>query len=388
RRPRQRLQRLHHLVGVVGQRVEILALDDDGARVLVRLQREGRRPFLDVDGLLDRSELEADVHGDVAAARDRHRLALVRPETLLRDRDHVGSRREVRDAVLALGVGADGLAAGRTGDPHVGVGNPAARGVRDAAVDARRRGFLGAYRDRGGRPDEEREDERAPPGDDLHGMPRPRSNRSDGRPISGPRAARPGRAGGWRASRPLTSAIAFAWPGSAPFALETRTRSPFFSSASVAGVRRSIRSSGPPPGPHAPRDQPPAPRPWRSGSPAPAERGRSASSDGVEKRRRRAAISGGKRRTRASTPTLTTTVRRVSSSRSVTSPLAVSTAVTVPTSVRNVPNTTCSARTRAPSGVRSPRARSWSPVCTSASVLGRASANFTESAAQRRNPPG
>ena len=60
---------------------------------------------------------------------------------------------------------------------------------------------------------------------------------------------------------------------------------------------------------------------------------------------------------------------------------AASTALTVPSVVRNEPVTTSSAVNFAPSVLFSPLARSWSPAFTSSKVEGLASANLMESGA-------
>ena len=90
--PGQGLQRFGQLVGVVGERIEIVALEDDAARALARVQAE-RRLALDRRRLLDRRQLQLRVEGRGRARRHRHVALCERREAGPRHQHQVRARR-------------------------------------------------------------------------------------------------------------------------------------------------------------------------------------------------------------------------------------------------------------------------------------------------------
>ena len=82
RRSGQRLQLRLQLVGIVGERVQVFALDDERAGAVLRADVNRRRFFLDLDVLLLHLNLQRDVEFLRLTSDDLHVFFLVGRETL------------------------------------------------------------------------------------------------------------------------------------------------------------------------------------------------------------------------------------------------------------------------------------------------------------------
>ena len=148
RGPGEGLQVVLQLVRIVGQGVEIGALQHQRAGVAVGIHLDMRVVVADRHFLAFRGDAQLNI--DAAIAADREGLHLVNREARLLGHDVVGARDQPDEGEVsqAVGGGCRGRAAGRLQGDH-GAGDDGARGVHDRALQTGPRGLRrGAQRQR------------------------------------------------------------------------------------------------------------------------------------------------------------------------------------------------------------------------------------------------
>ena len=147
RRTGQRIEFVLQLVGIVGKRIQILALDDDGSRVAVRTGADTGGVALYLNLLLFHRQLQNHVlHGRLVAG-NLDAIERKRRKPLCRNRERVAPSLQLAEAERAIGAALDRLRkAVAVGEHDRSRRNQRSGGIGDGSEDACSRGL--AHRQR------------------------------------------------------------------------------------------------------------------------------------------------------------------------------------------------------------------------------------------------